>query len=216
MQQAFLDEGAVQCGCCTPGMVLRYRGDMPGPHGNESRATPRKTYRAWARQWSRTAWALALLFGSLPIASRLFAGVWGFDGAASLACLCLIVGTYFHIVSGRNSPAIPDPATLLDQALQLAASGRIDQAIAQLTAAIRLSPRLWQAFQYRGELHLRQRNDIDAALRDFSEAIRLAPQEPHLYVMRGQAHSLLGDNASARRDHEAAAALTSRDPLTLG
>jgi tetratricopeptide (TPR) repeat protein len=137
------------------------------------------------------AWAMAALFASMPAASKLFLGVWGFDGAAEIACLCLILGTYFHMVGRRSRPAIPDPATLMDQAIQLAMSGQIDEAIALLTETIRVSPQVWQAFQYRGELYLRQQA-FDAALRDLNEAIRLAPEEPHLYVLRGQAQSLPG------------------------
>jgi tetratricopeptide (TPR) repeat protein len=144
-----------------------------------------------ASQWSRMAWAMAALFASMPVASKLFLGVWGFDGAVEIACLCLILGTYFHIAGRRAVRAIPDPASMLDQALQLAWSGQTDPAIALLTKTIRLCPQLWQAFQYRGELYLRQQS-FDAALRDLDEAIRLAPEEAHLYGLREQAHSLLG------------------------
>jgi tetratricopeptide (TPR) repeat protein len=137
------------------------------------------------------AWAMALLFASMPAASKLALGTWGFDGAAEISCLCLIVGTYLHIVGRRSTPAVPDAASMLDQAIQLAVSGEIDAAISLLTQTIRLSPQLWQAFQYRGELCLRQQR-FDAAIRDFTEAIRLAPEEQHLQVLRGQAQSLLG------------------------
>jgi len=153
----------------------------------------RQPYRQLARQWIRIAWAMALLFASMPAASKLFLGVWGFDGAAGIACLCLILGTYFHIVSRRRAPAVPDPASMLDQAIQLARSGQFDPAIVLLTETIRLSPQLWQAFQYRGELYLRKQS-FDAAFQDLTEAIRLAPNEPHLYILRGQAYSLLGEN----------------------
>jgi tetratricopeptide (TPR) repeat protein len=80
---------------------------------------------------------------------------------------------------------------MLEQAIQLAVSGQMDEAIALLTETIRLNPQLWQAYQYRGELYLRQQS-FDAALRDLNEAIRLAPDEPHLHILRGHAHSLLG------------------------
>jgi tetratricopeptide (TPR) repeat protein len=153
--------------------ALRYRGNMPR-----------------ARQWSRMAWAMAALFASMPAASRLFLGVWGFDGAAEIACLFLILGTYLHIMGQRRSRAMPDPASMLDQAIQLASSGQIDEAIALLTETIRLSPHLWQAYQYRGELYLHQQS-LDAALRDLDEAIRLAPDEPHLHALRKQAQSPL-------------------------
>src|ERR1035441_6030579 len=167
----------------------------------------RQPYRLRARQWSRMAWAMAALFASMPAASKLFLGVWGFDCAAEIACLCLMLGTYFHIVGRRGGPAIPDPATMLDQAIQLACSDQTDAAIALLTETIRLSPQLWQAFQYRGELYLLQGEHADAALQDFSEAIRLAPSERHLYLLRGRAYSLLGDESSARSDYASAAAL---------
>ena len=153
------------------------------------------------------AWGLALLFGSLPLASRLFLGAWGFSGAAEISCFLLILGAYFRFASRRGIPSIPDPATMLDQASQLASSGRIDRAIALLTKTIRLSPKLWQAFQYRGELYLSQGDAVGRAIRDFSEAIRLAPKEPHLYLLRGHAYSLLGDDSSSRNDYENASAL---------
>ena len=163
-------------------------------------------YRSGARQWSRTAFAMAVVFGSLPLASRIFLGGWGFDGAAEIGGLCLMVGAYFQIVS-RRFPAVPDPATILERAGERAASGQSDQAIALLTEGIRLSPQLWQAFQYRGELYLLQGEQAYAALQDFSEAIRLAPRERHLYLLRGRVYSLLGDESSARRDYACAAAL---------
>src|ERR1022692_3613195 len=140
-----------------------------------------------ARQWSRAAWALALLFGSLPLVGRLVLGSWEFVSAAEIACLLLLAGVYFHVRSRRFATK-PDPATLLDQANRLAASGRPDRALAVLTRTIRQSPKLWQAYQYRGELRLRL-GDVALAAQDFSEAIRLAPSEPHLYVLRDQAIS---------------------------
>jgi tetratricopeptide (TPR) repeat protein len=156
-----------------------------------------------ATEWSRTAWALAILFGSLPLVSRLVLGAWEFEDAASVAGLCLIAGTYFHFLGRRTPPAVPDPATLLDQANSLAASGQRGDAMGLLTEAIRLSPRLWQAFQYRGELYLWLHNPA-AALADFTEAVRLAPGEQHLYTLRAAAHRLLGDEAAANQDQEAA------------
>jgi cytochrome c-type biogenesis protein CcmH/NrfG len=134
-----------------------------------------------ARQWSRAAWALALLFGSLPLAGRLVLGSWEFISAGEIACLLLLAGTYFHVRSRRFSTK-PDPATLLDQANRLAANGRPDRALAVLTRTIRQSPKLWQAYQYRGELRLRL-GDRSLAAQDFSEAIRLAPDEPHLHLL---------------------------------
>jgi tetratricopeptide (TPR) repeat protein len=141
-----------------------------------------------ARQWSRAAWALALLFGSLPVAGRFVLGDWEFLSAAEISCLLLLAGAYFHFRSRRYA-ATPDPATLLDQANRLAANGRIDGAVRLLTKTIRQSPKLWQAYQYRGELRLRLGASALAA-QDFSDAIRLAPDEPHLRVLLEQAASV--------------------------
>lgn len=139
---------------------------------------------------------MSLLLASLPLASWLFLGGWGFDGAGEMACLCLFIGAYFQIVSRRRFPAVPDPAAMLDEAIHLGSSNQSGQAIAWLTEAIRLSPWFWQAFQYRGELYLARQDSIQAALDDFEEAIRLAPGEPHLYVLRDRARSLLDDTLS--------------------
>ena len=114
-------------------------------------------------------------------------------------------------VSGR-----PDPATTLERAGERASEGRGDQAIALLTEEIRLSPQLWQAFQYRGELYLQQGDQVEAAVRDFSEAIRLAPQEPHLYGLRAYAYSLLGDESSSRSDYARADELAGETPRPAG
>jgi len=134
-----------------------------------------------ARRWSRAAWALALVFGSLPIVGRLVQGDWEFVSAAEIAIILLIAGAYFHVRSRRFATK-PDPATLLALAGQLAASGRSDKAIALLTRTIRQSPKLWQAYQYRGELRLRL-GEFDRAAQDFADAIRLAPEEPHLHLL---------------------------------
>jgi Flp pilus assembly protein TadD len=185
---------------------------MPAPQGHEIQPASPKAHRSRLRQWSRTAWAMALIFGSLPLASRLFLGVWGFDGAAEIACLLLMAAAYLHLAGRRKAPAMPDPAAMLDQAGQLASTGRSDRAIAVLTKAIRQSPQFWQAFQYRGELYLQQGDALPRALDDFSTAIKLAPEEPHLYVLRGHAYRLLGDEASAQRDFVQASLLASPHP----
>jgi Flp pilus assembly protein TadD len=156
---------------------------------------------------------MAVVFGSLPLAAKLFLGSWDFDGAAEIGCLCLIAGAYFHVVS-RRFPAVPDPATILERAGERASAGRADQAIALLTEGIRLSPQLWQAFQYRGELHL-QGEQWESAIQDFSEAIRLAPREPHLYLLRGHVYSLRGDETSSQSDYARATTLAGSSPLTI-
>jgi Flp pilus assembly protein TadD len=143
----------------------------------------------------------------LPVASKLFLGNWGFDGAPGIACLCLVAAAYLHFVGRERRPPIPDSATILDRAIRLAASGETGRAIALLNEALRLSPRLWQAREYRGQMRLGEPDAAESALRDFTEAIRLAPDEPHLYILRSHVFTLLGQESAARADLEAAARL---------
>jgi tetratricopeptide (TPR) repeat protein len=168
-------------------------------------AAHRATFQSRAGQWSRAAWGLALLFASLPMASWLFLGGWGFSGAGELSGICFLLGLYLYIRS-RRAYSIPDPAAMLEKALGLAGAGQAEEAIALLTRTIRQSPRFWQALQHRGSLRLRV-DSIPQAVEDFSAAIQLAPEEPHLYALRGQALSLLGDDGAAQKDYETANAL---------
>jgi tetratricopeptide (TPR) repeat protein len=158
-------------------------------------------------QWGRAAWGLAALFGSLPVASRILLGTWGFSEAAELAFLCLAAGTYLEILGHRRKKALRDDAAALERALGLASEGRVEDAVAALTKALRVSPRLWQAYQYRGQIRLREPESWSEALADLNEAIRLAPKEAHLYALRSQAYELLGDDSSARRDQQTALGL---------
>ena len=160
-----------------------------------------------ARQAWRAALALALVFATLPVASKLFLGTWGFDDAPSIACLCLIVAAYLYIAGREGRRAIPDSATLLGEAIRLAASGKTARAIARLDEALRLSPGLWQAREYRGQIRLEERDAAESALKDFTEAIRLAPSEAHLYLLRSHVFTLLGQESAARADMEAVARL---------
>ncbi len=133
---------------------------------------------------------MAALFAAMAVGTRLVTGAWPFDGALELAVVCLALGGYFHL-AGRRRRKVPDGAVLLDRALQLAAVGCLAEAIAQLDRAIEQNPHLWQAWQYRGELHLAL-EDRAAAERDFAEAIRLAPGEQHLHSLREQAKGPAG------------------------
>lgn len=145
--------------------------------------------RARALERSKIAGAIGLLFGSLPVVSRLLFGAWAFYGAAEIACLFLIAAAYFYLVS-RRITVLRDAAAMFEEAGELAGSGGTDRAIALLSKTIRENPRVWQAYQYRGQLHL-QAGDAASALRDFSEAIRLAPEEAELRALRDHAQSLV-------------------------
>lgn len=180
---------------------------MPDPRDDENADPLADTWAARARQWSRAALALAFLFASLPLTGWLFLGSWAFDGAPAIACLFLAAAAYLYLAGRERRFPIPDSAAILDQAIRLAASGETDRGLALLDEALRLSPRLWQAHQYRGQIHLGQPDAAESALQDFTEAIRLAPDEPHLYILRSYAFTLLGRDASARADLEVAARL---------
>ncbi|MGD0500318.1 MAG: hypothetical protein ABSC23_18000 [Bryobacteraceae bacterium] len=180
---------------------------MPAPRDDEEVEPRADAWASRARQWRRVALALAFLFASLPLAGKLFLGSWGFDGAPGIACLCLIASAYLYFAGRVRRPPIPDSATFLDEALHLAASGETDRALALLDEALRRSPRLWQARQYRGQVRLGKPDAAECALQDFTEAIRLAPGEAHLYILRSHVLTLLGRYSAARADLEAAARL---------
>ena len=180
---------------------------MPAPQNDEDVESPADGWPSRARQWCRAALALAFLFASLPVASKLFVGNWGFDGAPEIACLCLVAAAYLYFVGRERRPPIPDPATILDEAIRLAAVGETVRGIALLNEALRLNPGLWQARQYRGQIRLGEPDAAESALQDFTEAIRLAPDEAHLYIFRSHAFALLGQESAARADLEAAARL---------
>jgi Flp pilus assembly protein TadD len=148
-----------------------------------------------------------VLFATLPLASKLFLGGWGFDGAAELACLCLVAAGYLYYAGRARRSPVPDSATLLGEAIRLAALGETGPGIAVLDEALRLSPRLWQAREYRGQIRLGKPDAAESALQDFTEAIRLAPDEPHLYLLRSHVFSVLGQESSARADLATAARL---------
>ena len=188
---------------------------MPVPQDDEGVESPAEASASRARQWSRAALALALIFASLPLAGKLFLGSWRFDGALDIAGLCVLAAAYLYFVERDRRPQTPDSAAMLGQALQLASTGATGRGLALLDEALRLDPGLWQAWEYRGQIHLIEPDGTESALDDFTEAIRLAPDEPHLYILRSHVLKLLGQDSSAQADLEAAARLGSDDNARL-
>jgi tetratricopeptide (TPR) repeat protein len=184
---------------------------MPVPEDDEDPEPPADASAARARQWYRAALALALVFASLPLAGKLFLGSWRFDGALDIACLCMLAAAYLYFVERDRRPQTPDSAAILDKALQMAARGATGRGLALLDKALRLDPGLWQAWEYRGQIHLGEPDGVKSALEDFTEAIQLAPDEPHLYILRSHVWTLLGQDSSARADLETAARLGGND-----
>lgn len=185
---------------------------MPDPPSDEDLDPPAEAWPARARQWSRAAFGLALVFGSLPLAGKLLLGSWGFEGAPGIAALCLVAAAYLHLEGRTARPPIPDASLILSEAIRLAASGETDQAIALLDEEFRRSPKLWQAREYRGQIHLAESAAGESALEDFTEAIRLAPAEPHLYLLRSHVYTLLGRDDAAQADIATAARLSGDIP----
>jgi tetratricopeptide (TPR) repeat protein len=190
--------------------ALREDGEsMPAPcdHDEEDVESPSDTRADRARRWRRTALAMAILFASLPVAGKVLLGSWGFDSAPAVAALCLIAAAYLYWAGRERRHPIPDSATILDEAIQRAAAGETDRALALLDEALRLDRRLWQARQYSGQVRLSKPGAAEAALQDFTAAIDLAPGEPHLYILRSHVFALLGCNSAARADLDTAARL---------
>ena len=152
-----------------------YGESMPVPQDDEDMEPPTDAAAARARQWCRAALALALIFASVPLAGKLFLGSWRFDGALDIACLCMLGAAYLYFVERDRRPQTPDSTAILDKALQLAARGATCRGLALLDKALRLDPGLWQAWEYRGQIHLGEPDGAESALEDFTQAIRLAP-----------------------------------------
>src|SRR5215471_8573490 len=140
---------------------------MPVPQDDEDVEPPADASAPRARQWGRAALAMALLFASLPLAGKLFLGSWRFDGALDIAGLCMLAAAYLYFVERDRRPQTPDSAAILDKALQMAARGAPRRALALLDKALQLDPGLWQAWEYRGRIHLGQPDGRESALEDF-------------------------------------------------
>ena len=83
---------------------------------------------------------------------------------------------------------------MLDEALLLARSGETERSIDLLTKTIRFNPRLWQAYQYRAEIHMVQA-EPQKAIEDLAIAIRLAPEEEQLQGLLERAERLVSDKS---------------------
>jgi tetratricopeptide (TPR) repeat protein len=92
---------------------------------------------------------------------------------------------------------------------ELTGAGKLPQAVAELTEAIRLKPNLALAWNARGYAYLRMR-DYSHAIADFSEAIRLNPAYANAWHNRAAARRASGDRAGADADAKKASALERR------
>lgn len=81
--------------------------------------------------------------------------------------------------------------------------GRKDKALSDLTTAITINPRCYEAFIKRGEIYLSQ-GLYKKAISDFSTAVRLCPRSSTGYCQRGAAYHHLGEYPKALADYSIA------------
>ena len=89
--------------------------------------------------------------------------------------------------------------------------GKLDEAIARFTAAIRLDPKYVDAYAFRGYIW-QFRKDYDKSIADFNEAIRLDPKDAWAYNNRGNAWDDKGEYDKAFPDYNEAIRL---DPKSI-
>jgi tetratricopeptide (TPR) repeat protein len=69
------------------------------------------------------------------------------------------------------------------KAQALITSGKYDEAISELTAAIEIDPTVADYFTMRGELY-RNKSDVISAISDYSKSIELNPNSAEVYYLR--------------------------------
>ena len=100
------------------------------------------------------------------------------------SCWAALVGLL--MVAGQG--AKPDPVTQAwERGTAFFNERRWDLAISAYTEAIRLNPRLADAYRARGEAYYYQ-GDYAKAIADFTESIRVDPKDPRAYWWRGDAY----------------------------
>jgi len=79
--------------------------------------------------------------------------------------------------------------------------GDADHALADYNEAIRLDPKLADAYNGRGNVYHDLKRDLDRALADYDEAIRLNPKLAYAYNGRGNVYDDKGDRDRAFSDY---------------
>lgn len=99
-------------------------------------------------------------------------------------------GEFAKAVADFTEASLEDPfdgTLVFGKGIILERMGDVSGALTAYDAAIRLSPRMHQAYVSRGELQLEEGND-ELAAGDFGEAIRLRPDYADAFVGRAQVH----------------------------
>jgi tetratricopeptide (TPR) repeat protein len=104
-----------------------------------------------------------------------------------------------------------DPRTLATRGDDHAASGDLDEAIADYTQAIALDPRYAYAYSRRASAWVRKL-EHGKAIDDYSVAIALEPRNPFHFLSRGQVWARQGSHVPAIADFDEAIRLAPNDP----
>jgi tetratricopeptide (TPR) repeat protein len=109
-------------------------------------------------------------------------------------------------------PGNPDVLKLHRRAAVLDASGHIDQALEDYTAAVKADPKSAFAFLGRGVLLAGRKRAYDRAIEDFDKVLALQPDNVDALIARGDASSNLGRAGRALVDLNRAVALAPDRP----
>ena len=121
-----------------------------------------------------------------------------------MICLFMIMGALGLFTFG---PALRSEGNRhIKSGISLSEQGRLTEAVADFDEAIRLDPKLVQAYYHRGNVY-RSLGQYEPAFQDYSGAIRLDNQFAPAYANRAVVFAFFGDQDSARRDLEKAARL---------
>ena len=91
-------------------------------------------------------------------------------------------------------------ATLVNRGIILNRARKLDAALADFGAALRLNPDLGEAYLNRGNTHFFRR-EFESALGDYSRAIELETSDLHVaYYNRALVHEVMKDYSAARAD----------------
>lgn len=153
-----------------------------------------------------------------------------------MLCLLLVLGSVSCATKTPSGEGVTlanarEAADRQNRGVTLTNEGRYDEAIAELTKAIELNPRLQAAYYNRGSVYLERAKkvyierakkgeydkaiaDFDNAIADFSKAIELNPSDVDSYSQRGGTYTAKGEYELAAADFNKIIEI-SKDPAAI-